>query len=115
MSHLEKFLNYLSVEKQSSSHTIASYKLDIEQFISLMAGDLPDFDDWSRFGRDDARSYLQELHKLELSKNSIARKLSGMRSFYKFLQLSGVVSSNPFMRLSPLDFHLIPLTNLQRH
>ena len=99
MSHLEKFLNYLSVEKQSSSHTIASYKLDIEQFISLMAGDLPDFDDWSRFGRDDARSYLQELHKLELSKNSIARKLSGMRSFYKFLQLSGVVSSNPFMRL----------------
>ena len=99
MSHLEKFLNYLSVEKQSSSHTVNSYKLDIEQFISLMAGGVPDFDDWARFGRDDARSYLQELHKLELSKNSIARKLSGMRSFYKFLQLSGAVPGNPFMRL----------------
>ena len=99
MSQLEKFFHYLAVEKQASNHTINSYKLDLQQFISLMANNDQEFDDWARFTRDDARSYLQELHKMDLSKNSIARKLASMRSFYKFLLLEGVVKSNPFMRL----------------
>ena len=99
MTMLEKFLQYLAREKQASQHTLNSYELDLQQFIRLMAGDDREFDNWAKFSRDDARSYLQELHKLSLSRNSIARKLSSMRSFYKFLQLSGVVESNIFMRL----------------
>lgn len=99
MTQLENFLKYLAVEKQSSNHTVESYKLDIQQFITLLANGDMEFDNWAKFDRNDARSYLQELHKMELSRNSIARKLSSMRSFYKFLQLNGAVSSNPFMRL----------------
>jgi integrase/recombinase XerC len=99
MSQLEKFFHYLAVEKQASNHTISSYKLDLQQFISLMANDDQEFDDWARFTRDDARSYLQELHKMVLSKNSIARKLASLRSFYKFMLLEGTVSDNPFTRL----------------
>ena len=99
MTMLEKFLQYLAREKQASQHTLNSYELDLQQFIRLMAGDDREFDNWAKFSRDDARSYLQELHKLSLSRNSIARKLSSMRSFYKFLQLSGAVESNIFMRL----------------
>ena len=99
MSQLEDFFHYLAVEKQASDHTIASYRLDLQQFIKLMAYDDQEFDDWARFSREDARSYLQELHKLELSKNSIARKLATMRSFYKYMQREGVLNENPFMRL----------------
>ena len=99
MSKLERFIKFLTVEKQSSEHTVAGYVLDIQQFIELLAGGDAGFDDWERFDRDDARSYLQELHKLNLAKNSISRKLASMRSFYKFMQLEGSVSSNPFMRL----------------
>jgi len=99
MSQLEKFFHYLAVEKQASNHTINSYKLDLQQFISLMANNDQEFDDWARFTRDDARSYLQELHKMELSKNSIARKLASLRSFYKFMLLEGTVNDNPFTRL----------------
>ena len=99
MTMREKFLQYLAREKQASKHTVNSYDLDLQQFIQLMAGDDREFDNWAKFSRDDARSYLQELHKLSLSRNSIARKLSSMRSFYKFLQLSGAVESNIFMRL----------------
>lgn len=99
MLQLEKFLKYLAVEKQASEHTVDGYKLDLQQFVTLMADGDVNFDDWPRFGRDDARSYLQELHKMGLAKNSIARKLASLRSFYKYMQLEGVVSSNPFMRL----------------
>ena len=99
MTMLEKFLQYLAQEKQASQHTLNSYELDLQQFIRLMAGDDREFDNWAKFSRDYARSYLQELHKLSLSRNCIARKLSSMRSFYKFLQLSGAVESNIFMRL----------------
>ena len=99
MSQLENFFHYLAVEKQASDHTIASYRLDLQQFIKFMADDDQEFDDWARFSREDARSYLQELHKLELSKNSIARKLATMRSFYKYMQREGVLNENPFMRL----------------
>ena len=99
MLWLESFLQYLKIEKQSSDHTVNSYKLDLQQFIDLMADGAEDFNDWQRFSRDDARSYLQELHKLELSKNSIARKLAAMRSFYKYMLLENAVTANPFMRL----------------
>ena len=99
MTMREKFLQYLAREKQASKHTVNSYDLDLQQFIQLMAGNDREFDNWAKFSRDDARSYLQELHKLSLSRNSIARKLSSMRSFYKFLQLSGAVESNIFMRM----------------
>lgn len=99
MSHLERFIKFLNLEKQSSDHTIEGYRLDIQQFVELLANGDENFDDWGRFDRDDARSYLQELHKLDLAKNSISRKLASMRSFYKFLLLEGVVKSNPFMRL----------------
>ena len=98
-TQMERFFRYLAVEKQASDHTIAGYRLDLQQFIELMADADEQFDDWARFDRDDARSYLQELHKLKLAKNSIARKLSSLRSLYKFLQLEGVVSKNPFTRL----------------
>ncbi len=99
MSQLEKFLRYLAIEKQSSSHTIDGYRLDIQQFIALMANGDENFDDWNKFDRDDARSYLQELHKLKLAKNSISRKLASVRSFYKYMLIEGVVSNNPFTRL----------------
>lgn len=99
MLQLEKFLRYLEVEKQASEHTVNGYKLDLQQFINLLADGDENFDDWARFTRDDARSYLQELHKMELSKNSIARKLASLRSFYKFMLLENTVTENPFMRL----------------
>ena len=99
MSQLEDFIRYLTIEKQASDHTVSSYQLDLQQFILLMANGDENFDSWQNFTRDDARSYLQELHKLKLSKNSIARKLSSLRSFYRFMQQHNVVSANPFMRI----------------
>ncbi len=99
MSHLDGFLHYLKIEKQASEHTLEGYRLDLRQFLELLAAGDMEFDDWERFDRDDARSYLQELHKLKLAKNSIARKLSSLRSFYKYLAREGAVTANPFMRL----------------
>ncbi|MBR2356448.1 MAG: tyrosine recombinase XerC [Lentisphaeria bacterium] len=99
MSQLERFIKFLTAEKQASAHTVESYRLDIQQFVSLLANGDEDFDDWGKFDREDARSYLQELHKLDLAKSSIARKLASMRSFYKFMLIDGVVKVNPFMRL----------------
>ena len=99
MSRRDDFFQYLGAEKQASSHTVDGYRRDLAQFVELLAAGDESFDDWGRFDRNDARSYLQELHKRGLSKNSIARKLSAMRSFYKFLLREGAVPDNPFVRL----------------
>ena len=99
MSWRDDFFQYLGAEKQASSHTVDGYRRDLAQFVELLAAGDESFDDWGRFDRNDARSYLQELHKRGLSKNSIARKLSAMRSFYKFLLREGAVPDNPFVRL----------------
>lgn len=99
MTGLERFLQYLVREKNASPNTVASYRQDLLQFLELLTTDPAGFDDWQRFTYYDTRSYLQELHKLELSRNSIARKLSAMRSFFRFLIREGTLSASPFVRL----------------
>ncbi len=99
MGHLERFFQYLEAEKLASSHTVAGYRLDIRQFVELLAPGETDCGDWSRWGRDDARTYLRKLHQMDLSRNSIARKLSALRSFYRYLMREGVIADNPFVRL----------------
>lgn len=100
MSYREQFARYLRAEREYSEHTVESYRLDLQQFVDLMRDGDERFDDWPSVDHEQARSFLFELHRLELSRNSILRKISSLRSFYRFLLREKVIAVNPFENLS---------------
>lgn len=91
---LQLFIEYLQIEKNSSHYTIENYKRDLDEFfVFLEEQKIMDVADAEYF---DARIFLTKLYERNLSKRSVSRKISCLRSFYKFLVREGVVRENPF-------------------
>ena len=97
---LNYYLRSLELERNASSHTIAAYRRDIVQFAELVCGD-PEFDHWENVDIDQGRTFVFELFNRGESKSSIQRKLSALRSFFKFLLRQQVVKGNPFAQITP--------------
>ena len=100
-SLLDSFLHYLKTERNSSEHTVAAYSRDIREFGSRIRDD-QDFSDWTSVDHDQARSFVMKLFDAGDSKRSIQRKLSAMRSFYRFLIKHNLAENNPFSGLAPI-------------
>lgn len=89
------FLAHLDVEKGYSQATVAAYGRDLEQFeawlgtrgLSLAAPDA--------VTRNHVRGFMAELHRLRTAKSSVSRKLSALRSLFRYLAKSGLVAANP--------------------
>lgn len=94
---LEKFIEYLEVEKNASRYTIEFYERDIVTFLEFLerehVSNLKDVD------QQTIRVFLTELYKRKLSRKSVSRILSCLRSFYKFLEKDALVSNNPFIHI----------------
>jgi integrase/recombinase XerC len=111
------FLESLAVEKGYSENTCRGYRTDLQEFLSYLAKtELPGSSrsTKSRGVGNDAvdsfaiRGYLGFLHKRN-SKTTIARKLSSLRSFFKYLVKRGVMDNNPAEAiLTPKRDHTIP-------
>ena len=91
---LNKFIQYLQVEKQASEHTIRNYKQDILAFEQFLNND--EEVSFLTVEYIHIRIYLTNLYKQEYSRRSIARIISSLRSFYHFLVREEVVANNPF-------------------
>ena len=88
--YLNKFLTYLEIEKNYSPLTILNYKHDLMEFINF-AGDMSvEKVDYLLF-----RKYLAEIRKKNYRPRSLARKLSSLRSFFKFLTRESYIKDNP--------------------
>ncbi|MEJ2744482.1 MAG: tyrosine recombinase XerC [bacterium] len=98
-SFSNRYFDYLRVEKNASPHTLDNYSRDINRFGNFLASKgLGDGDAlWRNVDRSSIRQYLAELHRVALSKASIARALAALRSFYRFLCREGLIASNPFV------------------
>ncbi len=95
---LQSFIEYLQIEKNSSHYTIENYKRDLNEFfLFLKVQEIKDVGSVEYF---DARIFLTELYGRNLSKRTVSRKVSCLRSFYKFLVREGVVRENPFALVS---------------
>jgi integrase/recombinase XerC len=89
---LDEFLEHLRVEKGASAHTIRSYRSDLREFLDFL----------EREGRADAgqvdgrlvRRFLAGLHQRRLERSSVARKLSAIRSYLRFLVRRGRAERN---------------------
>ncbi|GGG95807.1 tyrosine-type recombinase/integrase [Pedobacter zeae] len=89
---LESFITYLTHEKRYSQHTVTSYQTDLDQFEEFLKASGLDF---SEVKHTHLRSYLVELMEEGHSENTVNRKISALRSFYKFLHRSGKIDQNP--------------------
>jgi tyrosine recombinase XerC len=88
--YIEKFLRYLEIEKNASPHTIVNYKLDLNGFKDfLKEADVAQVDHLF------LRRYLASLKEKRLTARSIGRKLSSLRSFFRFLVKEGYAQANP--------------------
>jgi integrase/recombinase XerC len=92
---LEKFLEYLRNVRNASPLTIYGYDTDLQQFLEFLSP--PGSEPCSPAQVDHLviREYLGHLHDRHLQKISIARKLSTLRSFFKFCAREGLVRDNP--------------------
>ena len=94
------FVQYLETEKNASPHTVNNYVMDINQFIRHTWGDhaLAPFD-WTGIDRMQARSFLIVFQQAGCKPSTTSRKLSSMRSFFKFMQREERIAKNPFSGL----------------
>ena len=90
MKYVDDFLEYLLVVKKHSDNTIIGYRVDILEFNEFMNNNL------LNVTKDDINSYLKYLFDNDVSKSSISRKLSSLRSFYNYLLKKDIVKENYF-------------------
>lgn len=93
--YIEKFLRYLEIEKNSSKHTLLNYKLDLEDFKKFLDTKAIEQVDYLEI-----RKYLAHLKQINLKSRSVARHLSCLRSFFRFLTKEGYLKINPTLAIS---------------
>ena len=91
---LREYLRHIEEGRQLSRHTVVAYRRDLEQFRDWLDTQKTGWE-WDDVDRLDLRSYLGFLSRQGLSRRTIGRKLSAIRSFYRWLHREGVVEANP--------------------
>lgn len=87
-----KYLNYLRVVKNASEHTLRNYGLDLQRFKDFLEGEVVILE----VDKRRIRAYLASLAAAQATKKTILRRLSSLRSFFKFLIKERVLEHNPF-------------------
>lgn len=88
--YVEKFVRYLEIEREASRHTILNYKVDLKRFGFFLGEKELEKVDYLLI-----RQFLAYMKQKKLSRASIARSLSALRSFFKFLVREGLLKNNP--------------------
>ena len=111
-SQLEAFVDHLRLNRNTSVHTSAAYQSDLAQLIEFTAGHLEK--PVKRLRPRDldlkvVRAYMAELHRRGQSRASVARKLSALRTFVRFLRREGWIDSDPAaLAQAPRREHKVP-------
>ena len=100
---IEKFVRYLEIEKNYSTHTVLNYKLDLQGFNKFISGT-----ELEKVTYLDLRKYLAVLKEKNFGNRTVGRRLSTLRSFFRFLCREGYIKTNPILMLSSpkLEKHL---------
>ena len=110
--YLKEFLAYLKLNRHVSPHTVRAYDSDITQYLAWVAADQQR--KMSELTVDDldltsVRSHLAELNKAGKARSSVARKLSALRTFVKYLRREDLIAHDPTaMAVAPKRDQTIP-------
>ena len=101
---IDKFLEYIQQEKRYSPNTITSYRKDLEDFLSFLM-DREGLEELQEAEKKMVRNFIVFLSEKGLTKRSINRKISTLKSFYAFLQRISLIGVSPVEGLSTLKFY----------
>ena len=109
-SAIQSFVDYLKFEvKRYSEHTVRSYRDDLLQFsvfILQQSGDIP----LAEISPSFVRSWLASLKEAKLSSRSVNRKISSLKSFFKYLLRTGALVQSPMANIiSPKSGKRLPV------
>src|SRR5688572_18401649 len=110
--HLKAFLAYLELNRHVSPHTVRAYDSDVTQYLAFVASQSGK--KMSELGPGDldmnsVRAHIGELNKAGKARSSVARKLSGLRTFIKYLRREDVIDHDPAaMAVAPKRDQTIP-------
>jgi integrase/recombinase XerC len=96
----EQFLHYLIYEKRFSEHTVTAYKKDLENFTAILA--LGTDAELAEVTHRDIRSFIVALVDSGLENSSVNRKLSSIKTFYRYLRQQGLCETNPALKVKSL-------------
>lgn len=87
---IDEFLDMMAAEKGASLNTLNAYRRDLEQFV-----DSADVSDIAEFEKEHITSFLREMYQRRLAPKTVARKLSSIREYFKFLYSEKEIKENP--------------------
>ncbi len=105
----DSFLQYLQFEKRLSSHTILAYSSDLDQFCSFLQTTY-NIKNISEINHTVVRSWIVELMDQKISPRSVNRKITTLKTFYKYLLRQNSVKENPMLKImSPKTSKRLPV------
>jgi len=106
---IDKFKRYLEFEKRYSTHTLKAYQKDIEQFFSFLKETYA-IESAKLISQVIIRSWLISLKEESISTRTINRKISCLKTFFRFLIKEGEIIDNPMLKiLSPKTSKKLPI------
>ncbi|PIE87197.1 MAG: integrase [Bacteroidetes bacterium] len=90
---LNSFIDFISAQKRFSEHTVVAYRKDIEQFLEFAK--IKNLDECKEVNARLIRGWMVDLMEEEYATQSVNRKLSTLRTFFKWLKKEGVITENP--------------------
>jgi len=104
---IDSFCNYLEIEKRYSPHTISNYRRDLESVASDLGNS--DIEDWSGANAFNMRTVIAKQHSTGLSGRSLARRLSAVRTLFRYLIRQKHIEINPVADVpAPKDHKGLP-------
>lgn len=94
---IDRFIEYLKYQRNYSNFTCNNYNKDLNEYNSFI---LSNKINYKNMDYNEAKEYVIYLNKKNDAKSTISRKLSSLRTFYKYLVLNNKVESNPFLLVS---------------
>ena len=111
-TQLRAFLEYLRLNRNASAHTVTAYESDVSQFLAFAAQHLDtaiDALEPSHLQLGTVRAFMADLYRQGHARASVARKLSAMRAFGRFLRREGWIEVNPAaLAVSPKREQRVP-------
>jgi integrase/recombinase XerC len=95
----DKFVQFLEFEKRCSPHTLVAYSQDLEQF-SLFLSQIYSLENIEMADHQMVRSWFISLIESGSSPRTITRKMSSLKSFYRFAKTNGFAGTNPMIKVS---------------
>lgn len=94
-NYIQDFIVYCEVVKKNSQHTLRNYEIDLNIFLELLTNKNREFIDVKRIDKKEIRTFLAMQNQNGYARKTVLRRISALRSFFKFLKKQKKIDSDP--------------------